>query len=125
LLTAPRFPNKAEYDFSEIEPLPFSVTSDVRGLGHLPAAPIRAFLVLLHDVLRKRRDAQFVISSHSPILLGYPDAQIVSFDDGPLQEIEYEDTAPMQIVRRFVNDRDHFLDELFGDSLTLFDGAPE
>jgi predicted ATPase len=84
-----------------------------------------AFLVLLHDVLRKRRDAQFIISSHSPILLGYPDAQIVSFDDGLFQEIQYEETAPMQIVRRFVNDRDHFLDELFEDSPTLFDKASD
>ena len=80
-----------------------------------------AFLVLIHDVLRKRRDAQFIISSHSPILLGYPGAQIVSFDDGVAHEIEYEDTAAMQIVRRFVNDREAFLDELFGNTPTLFD----
>ena len=75
--------------------------------------------------LRKRRNAQFIISSHSPILLGYPEAQIVSFDDGHLQEIQYEKTAPMQIVRRFVNDRDDFLAELFGDSPTLFERTSE
>jgi len=84
-----------------------------------------AFLVLLHDVLRKRRNAQFIISSHSPILLGYPEAQIVSFDDGHLREIQYEETAPMQIVRRFVNDRDDFLADLFGDSPTLFEKKSE
>ena len=56
-----------------------------------------AFLVLLHDVLRKHRDAQFIISTHSPVLLGYPGAQIVSFDEGQLHEIQYDDTAPMQI----------------------------
>jgi predicted ATPase len=39
-----------------------------------------AFLVLLHDVLRKCKDAQFIISTHSPVLLGFPAAQIVSFD---------------------------------------------
>ncbi|HET7889897.1 MAG TPA: AAA family ATPase [Candidatus Sulfotelmatobacter sp.] len=82
-----------------------------------------AFLVLLHDVLQKRRNAQFIISSHSPILLGYPEAQIISFDDGLVHEIQYEDTAPMQIVRRFVNDRENFLDELFGNAPTLFDGV--
>jgi predicted ATPase len=82
-----------------------------------------AFLVLIHDVLRKCRDAQFIISSHSPILLGYPGAQIVSFDDGVVHEIQYEETAPMQIVRRFVNDRESFLDELFGNTPTLFDGV--
>jgi predicted ATPase len=84
-----------------------------------------ALLVLIHDVLRKRRNAQFIISSHSPILLGYPEAQIVSFDDGHLQEIQYEETAPMQIVRRFVNYRDDFLAELFGDNPTLFERTSE
>jgi len=79
-----------------------------------------AFLVLLHDVLKKHRDAQFIISTHSPILLGYPKAQIVSFDEGPLHEIDYEDTAPMQIVRSFVNQRERFLEELFNDPASLF-----
>jgi hypothetical protein len=61
--------------------------------------------------------------AHSPILLGYPDAQIVSFDK-QLKEIQFKATGPMQIVRQFVNDRDHFLDELFRDSLTLFETTP-
>ena len=80
-----------------------------------------AFLVLLHDVLKKHKDAQFIISTHSPVLLGYPKAQIVSFDDGPLHEIEYEETAPMQIVQRFVNQRERFLEELFNAPPSLFE----
>jgi predicted ATPase len=84
-----------------------------------------AFLVLVHDVLKKQKDAQFIISTHSPVLLGYPGAQIISFDDGTLHEIEYDDTGPMQIVRRFVNHRDSFLKELFDETPELFDTKPE
>jgi len=80
-----------------------------------------AFLVLLNDVLKKFGDAQFIISTHSPILLGFPEAQIISFDNGSLNQIGYEETSPMQVVRRFVNDREMFLRELFTDSRTLFD----
>jgi len=80
-----------------------------------------AFLVLIHDTLSRYKDAQFLISTHSPILLGYPNAQIVSFDEGSLHEIPYEETAPMQIVRRFTNDRDSFLDELFRETPSLFE----
>jgi predicted ATPase len=80
-----------------------------------------AFLVLLHDVLRRCKDAQFIISTHSPVLLGFPGAQIVSFDEGRLHEIEYEESAPLQIVRRFVNDRDNFLKDLFEEPPRLFD----
>jgi predicted ATPase len=80
-----------------------------------------AFLVLLHDVLKKYKDAQFIISSHSPVLLGYPSAQILSFDGGRIHEISYEDVSAAQIVRRFVNDRQAFLDKLFGEPKDLFD----
>ena len=79
-----------------------------------------SFILLIHDVLRKYKDAQFIISSHSPILLGYPEAQILSFDDGYIHEIEYEETAPIQIVRRFVNDRESFLEELLKETPPLF-----
>jgi predicted ATPase len=79
-----------------------------------------SFIVLIHDVLRKFKDAQFIISTHSPLLLGYPDAQILSFDDGRIHQIEYAETAPMQIVRRFVNDRDEFLEELLKETPSLF-----
>jgi predicted ATPase len=80
-----------------------------------------SFLILLHDTLRTYKDAQFIISTHSPVLLGYPGAQILSFDESQLHQIAYEDTAPMQIVRRFVNDRDSFLQELFQDTPPLFE----
>lgn len=84
-----------------------------------------AFLVLVHDVLRKHKDAQFIISTHSPVLLGFPEAQIISFDEERVREIEYEETAPMQIVRRFVNDRSAFLEELLGETPPLFEKDAE
>jgi len=80
-----------------------------------------SFLVLMHDVLKKYKDAQFIISTHSPIILGYPDAQILSFDDGQIHEVEYEDTMSLQIVRQFVNDRERFLHELLKQDLPLFE----
>lgn len=80
-----------------------------------------SFLVLLHDVLKDKRDAQFIISSHSPILMGFPEAQIISFDDGKLREISYEETAPLQIVRHFVNSREEFLRDLFSETPDLFE----
>lgn len=79
-----------------------------------------AFLVLIRSVLKTCKDAQFIISTHSPMLLGYPDAQIISFDQTPIREIAYEDTAPLQIVRRFLNDRGNFLNELFRETPELF-----
>jgi predicted ATPase len=80
-----------------------------------------SFMLLVHDVLQKHKDAQFIISSHSPVLLGYPEAQILSFDDDRIHEITYEETAPVQIVRRFLNNRENFLQELFKETPSLFE----
>jgi predicted ATPase len=84
-----------------------------------------SFLVLVHDVLRKYKEAQFIVSTHSPMLLGYPDAQIFSFDGDRIEEIPYEQTAPLQIVRHFLNNRKDFLEELFAESPSLFDQNTE
>jgi len=80
-----------------------------------------AFLILIQQTLRDYKDAQFIISTHSPILLGYPGAQIFSFDGGSIHELAYEQTDAYQISRRFLNDRDHMLRELFEESGELFD----
>ncbi|MFC5864046.1 AAA family ATPase [Acidicapsa dinghuensis] len=74
-----------------------------------------AFLVLISDTIKRCSDAQFIISSHSPILLGFPEAQIISFDRGRVEEIPYEQTDPYRIVQRFVNDREQCIHELLAD----------
>jgi predicted ATPase len=84
-----------------------------------------AFLVLMHDVAREYKDAQFIISTHSPILLGYPEAQILCFDGGCIQETRYDDLASVQIVRRFLNDRERFLQELLRETPHLFKDEPD
>lgn len=44
-------------------------------------------------------DTQFIIATHSPILLTFPGAQIVSFDDGQLSDIDFRDTPHYHITR--------------------------
>ncbi len=80
-----------------------------------------SFLVLVQDTLKRFKDAQFIISTHSPLLLGFPGAQILSFDGERLAEISYDETSPVQIVRHFVNQREEFLKELFQEAPSLFE----
>jgi predicted ATPase len=47
--------------------------------------------------------AQFIIATHSPILLAYPRAQILSFDATGISAIGYEDTEHYAITRDFLN----------------------
>lgn len=68
-----------------------------------------AFLYLMRDLVEE--GAQFIIASHSPILLGYPGATILNFDESPVQEVNYRDTEHYQLTRRFLEKPDLFLDE--------------
>lgn len=64
------------------------------------------------DILQRNAaggHAQFIICTQSPILLACPDARILSFDQSPIQPIEYEDTDHFKIYRDFLNDRGKFL----------------
>ena len=59
-----------------------------------------------------RQGAQFIIVTHSPILLGIPDAQILSFDNGRVHSCDYEDTDSYQVTEMFINNRKQFLGRL-------------
>jgi predicted ATPase len=65
-------------------------------------------LRLLRDTAEKDH-AQFIIASHSPILLACPGAEILSFDRIPASKISYEETAHFRIYRDFMLDRGKFL----------------
>lgn len=53
--------------------------------------------------------AQFIIATHSPILLACPGAQIYSFDQIPIQQMDYEDTAHYRFYHDFLTDMPRYL----------------
>ncbi|WP_067934264.1 AAA family ATPase [Alicyclobacillus kakegawensis] len=57
--------------------------------------------------------SQFIIATHSPILLGYPGARILNFDTSPLSPVKYEDTDHYIISKQFLLHREALLQELF------------
>lgn len=73
-----------------------------------------AFLRIMHDLVREE-NCQFIIATHSPIILGYPDATILSFDDGEIKETEYEMTEHYQITKYFLDHREKFLKDILED----------
>jgi predicted ATPase len=61
------------------------------------------------------KGSQFLIATHSPILLGIPEADIVSFDNGELHMCEYEETQSYQVMEMFINNRDVLVKRLLED----------
>jgi len=73
-----------------------------------PSAQVR-FLKLLQR-LEVEGHAQFIMATHSPILLAYPGAQIFNFDSPCIEEVDYEDTAHYRLYKQFFTDRSAFLE---------------
>jgi predicted ATPase len=57
-------------------------------------------------------DAQFIIATHSPILLAFPDATIYTFDEQPARRVDYEALDHVRLTRDFLNDPEAFLRHL-------------
>lgn len=72
-----------------------------------PTSQLR-FLQLLQE-LEEEGHAQFIMATHSPILLAYPGAQIFSFDGEYIKEVNYEETKHYKVYKQFFQDRDAFL----------------
>lgn len=62
-----------------------------------------------------KRGSQFIIATHSPILLAYPNAKILLFDQAGISEVAYEDTEHYAITRDFLNHYERRLQQLLGD----------
>ena len=71
-----------------------------------------SLLTIIHE-LCKDKETQFIIATHSPIILAYPDAKIYSCDGNILKEVEYENTTHYQITKNFLNNPDQYFKHLF------------
>lgn len=71
-------------------------------------------LIIIHEMVKKQ-NAQFIIATHSPLLLAYPKATIYSCDSDTIKKIAYTDTDHYQITKRFLEDPQDYLQHLFND----------
>lgn len=70
-----------------------------------------ALLVLIHGLV-ERGNSQFIIATHSPLLMTYPGAQIVSFDGLDLRVISLEETSHYQITRGILEQPERYWNHL-------------
>jgi predicted ATPase len=80
-----------------------------------PLSPTRvlALIALLAD--RVRHGCQFVIATHSPLLMALPDATILLAEDGRLRPIAWNDLDHVRVTRAFLNDPAAMLRRLLAD----------
>jgi predicted ATPase len=78
-------------------------------------SPSRQLSVLrrIHELVLK--SSQFIIATHSPILMAYPHAKILLLDDTGFTEMRYEETEHYSLTREFLNKPKRMLQELLED----------
>lgn len=69
-----------------------------------------AMLARIHELVGKQ--SQFIISTHSPILMAYPDSIIYQLTPEGIRRVELEETDHFVIMKEFMNHRDKMLREL-------------
>ena len=80
-----------------------------------PEAPLSpqsqiALLAMIGEMVAQ--DAQFIIATHSPIVLAFPGARIYSFDVTPLKMVAYEDLDHVRLTRDFLNAPERYLRQI-------------
>jgi PQQ-dependent dehydrogenase (methanol/ethanol family) len=80
-----------------------------------PEAPLSpqsqlGLIAMLKDMLKE--DAQFIVATHSPILLAFPGATIYTFDEQPPKRVAFEELEHVRLTRDFLNDPEAFLRHL-------------
>lgn len=72
-----------------------------------------SFLTRMHDLVAT--GSQFIIATHSPIIMAYPESTIYQFSDSGINAIRYEDTDHFQITQMFLTHREGMLRELLSE----------
>jgi predicted ATPase len=77
-----------------------------------PLSPVRQLALIAAIRQMVDQQSQFIIATHSPILMAIPGAQILSFDNGLIHPVKYEDLEHVTLTRDFLNDPQAFLRHL-------------
>lgn len=119
---APAYGARALHEQSHGESFLALVEHRLRGHGlylldepEAALSPVRqmALLSRLHALVQ--RSSQFIIATHSPILLAYPGAAIYQLESGGMNRIAYEETEHFRVTRDFLNRYPSMVKELLND----------
>ena len=69
-----------------------------------------ALMRRMHELVGEH--SQFVVATHSPILMGYPHATILELGESGIRRVAYEETQQVELTRSFLEDREPFLRHL-------------
>lgn len=76
-----------------------------------------ALLVSINELVKQ--NSQFIIATHSPILMVYPDAEIMQFSESGIEKVSYKETEHYQITKQFLDNPERMLHYLLNDETSF------
>ena len=73
---------------------------------------LMSLLVAIDDLVKN--NSQFIIATHSPILMAYPNAEILQFTEQGIQKVGYRDTEHYKITKQFIDTPERMISYLLG-----------
>ena len=78
-------------------------------------APTKLLQLMCHIHRLEENNSQFIISTHSPILMAYPGAEIFYLTDRGVESVSYEQTEHYRITKSFLDNPERMLRYLFAE----------
>jgi predicted ATPase len=79
----------------------------------LSPARLMTLLIEMNELVKK--DSQFIICTHSPILMTYPGAQVIELTEDSIKTVPYKETDHYQMTKRFLDNPEQMLKYLFAE----------
>ncbi len=79
-------------------------------------SPMRLMTLMVEMDELVKKNSQFIIATHSPILMTFPNADILEFSKDGIRHVHYKDTEHFQITRHFLENPEKMLHYLLGES---------
>ena len=70
-------------------------------------------MCFIHEL--EKQNSQFIISTHSPILMAYPGAEVLNLSEEGIRSVSYRETEHYQITKQFLNNPDQMCKYLFSE----------
>lgn len=81
-------------------------------------SPTRLLTLMARMHELEKKDSQFIIATHSPILMAYPGSEIYVLDEEGLRKTSYEETEHVQLTKSFLTDPGQYFHYLFQEDET-------
>lgn len=80
-------------------------------------SPAKILELMCHIRELEKKNSQFIISTHSPILMAYPGAQVLYLTEDGIRPVSYQETDHYRITRQFLNAPEQMCRYMFSDGL--------